>query len=308
MPYFLAEHTLGLIDNFAASDKPFFIWHSFWGPHLPYYIPEEVYDLYRNVEIPEWPNYRWPAREKNGPFQVKIHPLAEQLEWEDWAEAIRHYYAFATLIDQQIGRIVDHLDQAGLRDNTVVILSADHGETLGAHGGLIDKGWHHFEDIQRIPLIMWLPEQYQRSRERGSVLKEWASLLDIYPTILDLAGATYPADSIHGRSLLPVLQGEVAGWRDSLFVEFYGVDNLITTMITARVGNLKYGWNCSNRDELYDLVNDPYEMNNLIDDLSYHDQVIEMRERLEAWMVETGHGAIQTYRTSRLGKYRFWED
>ena len=109
VPYFLAEHTIGLIDRFAASGEPFFIWHNFWGPHTPYYSPRVFYEAYQGLEIPEWPNYCWPAREINRPHQVKIHPQAEQLTWEDWAEGIRHYYAFTTLIDQQIGRIVDHL-------------------------------------------------------------------------------------------------------------------------------------------------------------------------------------------------------
>ncbi|SVE13894.1 uncharacterized protein METZ01_LOCUS466748, partial [marine metagenome] len=79
VPYFLADHTCNLIDQFAESDDPYFIWHNFWGPHGPYYAPQEYVDRYRDVEIPPWPNYDWPSRSTPGPHHVKIHPDHEQL-------------------------------------------------------------------------------------------------------------------------------------------------------------------------------------------------------------------------------------
>jgi arylsulfatase A-like enzyme len=289
VPYFLAENTIKLLDEFRHSGQPFFIWHNFWGPHAPYYSPKEFYDLYAGVDIPEWPNYRWPANEINGPHQVKLHPQASRLGWEDWAEGIRHYYAFATLIDQQIGRILDHMDETGLADNTIVLFTADHGETLGSHGGLTDKGWHHFEEIQRIPMIVRMPGQYRHSSmQPGDVLDEWVSLVDIYPTILDMACANPQDTQLHGHSLIRLLQGEQMPWRDTIFVEFNGVNSLAASMVTVRQGNWKYGWNCSNRDELYNLESDPYEMENRIDDPACVDQASHMRRLIEAWMVETG--------------------
>jgi arylsulfatase A-like enzyme len=303
VPYFLAENTLSLIDDLSAAGKPFFIWHNFWGPHIPYYSTREFYELYREVEIPEWPNYRWPARQIKGPHQVKIHPLVDQLAWEDWAEGIRHYYAFTTLIDQQIGRILDHLDAAGLRDNTVILFTADHGETLGTHGGLYDKGWHHFEEIQRIPFIAWMPERmYADGVRPGDVLPEWVSLADVYPTLLDLAGAQCPADQVHGQSLLPLFGGEGVEWRDEIYVEFNGVNSLSTSMVSVRVGDLKYGWNCANDDELYDLGDDPYEMRNLIDEPSHQGAARHMRALIEAWMEDTDYPGLRLYQQSRMGK------
>ncbi|MGC9349321.1 MAG: sulfatase-like hydrolase/transferase [Anaerolineae bacterium] len=301
VPYFLAEHTIELIDGFAASGDPFFIWHNFWGPHGPYFAPREFYELYRDVEMPEWPNYRWPARAINRPHQVKIHPQAESLTWDDWAEGIRHYYAFMTLIDQQIGRILAHLDATGLRDNTIIIFTADHGETLGTHGGLTDKGWHHFEEIQRIPMVIWLPEHLrQEGVGAGRVVSQWASLADVYPTILDYAGADLDADR-HGRSLRPLLEDQPVDWRERIFVEFNGVNSLATSMVSVREGDLKYGWNCSNHDELYDLARDPYEINNLIDDPAYTGAVRHLREVLDDWMVATDYPipAVNMYRNSR---------
>ena len=176
VPYFLAEHSIELIRRFAAEDKPFFIWNNIWGPHGPYYAPTKYVDVYRNAPIPEWANYRWPARTIPGPHHCKLHPLHEELGWEAWETMIRYYYAFTTLIDAQIGRIIDALKENGTLDNTIVMFAADHGETIGSHGG---------------------------------------------------------------------------------------------TMRTIRCGDLKYGFNCSNGDELYDLRWDPNETENLVDHPNY---------------------------------------
>lgn len=306
VPYFLAEHTMHLIDRFSGDGEPFFIWHNFWGPHNPYFVPQEYYELYRRVEIPEWPNYRWDARSINRPHQVKLHTHSDKLEWADWAEAIRYYYAFTTLIDRQIGRILDRLDKTNLRENTIIIFAADHGETLGTHGGLTDKGWHHFEEIQRIPLIVWLPERYCRNgRTPGDVLQEWASLVDLYPTLLDYGGAELDPSTLHGRSIRPLLEGRAASWRDRVFVEFFGANSLMTTMASVRKGRYKYGWNCSNFDELYDLEADPHEMHNLIDDPGHTNVVTDMRKHIEEWMVETGHPSLGYYRRSRMNDFPY---
>ena len=302
VPYFLTDHTIDLIDGFRAGGEPFFMWHNFWGPHGPYYIPKEYYDRYREVEIPEWPNFRWDGGQGNTPHQVKIHPRAAQLSWEDWAEAVRHYYAFTSLIDAQIGRIMSHLEARGVLENTVVIFSADHGETLGSHGGLTDKGWHHFEEIQRVPFIVRLPDSCMGDENRrGSVGGEWVSLLDMYPTILDVAGAEPDCEGMAGRSCLPLLQGGTGAWRDQIVVEFNGVNSLATSMVTMRQGDFKYGWNCSSWDELYDLARDPAELHNAVADAEYAGRLQQMRGLLAEWMEQTGYPGRGMYMQSRMG-------
>jgi len=297
VPYFLADHTIGLINTFRKSDSPFFIWHNFWGPHGPFYAPREFYELYRDVHIPEWPNYRWEAAESNGPHQVKLHPQRHELSWDDWAEAVRYYYAFTSLIDAQVGRIVDHLKATGLIENTVIIFAADHGETIGSHGGLTDKGWHHFEEIQRIPFIV---RPQGSSGRRGTVRQEWASVLDLYPTVLDLACPGVGLADSPGRSVMPLVRGENVPWRDSVFIEFNGVNSLATSAVTARKGGIKYGWNCSSWDELYDLDRDPWEMTNVARDPAYADRLREMQSLVADWMQETGYPGRGMYVQSRM--------
>ena len=292
VPYFLAENTISMIDDFSEKDQPFFIWHNFWGPHGPFFAPEEFVDLYRDVKIPQWPNYDWPALDTPGPHQAKIHPRQENLHWEDWEMAIRYYYAFTTLIDRQIGRMMDHLEAKGLLENTTVIFTADHGQTLGSHGGLTDKGWHHFEETHRIPMIMRSPET---AGERV-VINELVSSIDIYPTLLDIAGGECDEADIHGRSLLPLMNGTTTKWRDCVVTEFNGLGNSCVTQRTLRKGNLKYGFNNCGECELYDLEKDPWETRNLINDSKYEKELEMLVGCLLRWMEKTNDRVVNRFK------------
>lgn len=299
VPYFLTDHTIQLMDKFQADEKPFFIWHNFWGPHGPYFSPEEYVESYRDVEIPPWPNYAWPSRNTPGPHQAKVHPKHEELNWDAWATAVRHYYAFTTLIDAQIGRMLKHLEDTGLAENTIVVFSADHGETIGTHGGLSDKGWHHFEETHRIPMIARFPGD----ENKGKTIDSFVSLADLFPTFLDAAGSEYNPAEIHGRSLLPLIEGTAKDWRDDVVTEFGGVNSWAYTMRTIRHADLKYGFNCAHEDELYDLKRDPWETTNLIRDPRYQEAAQDMRSRLLRWMQETKDPARGRFQENKVRYY-----
>jgi arylsulfatase A-like enzyme len=291
VPYFLAGNTINMMDDFSGSDKPFFIWHNFWGPHGPFYVTKEYLDIYRDIEIPEWPNYSWPASNIPGLHHAKIHPDQKDLKWDDWAMMIRYYYAFTTMIDAQIGRMIEHLKNTGLMKNTVIIFSSDHGQTLGSHGGLVDKGWHHFEETHRIPLIMRFPE----AQHKGLVIEELASLVDIYPTILDIANFAHDCPGNHGKSLLPLLEKNKKWNRGCVVTEFNGLSNSLTTQRTLRRGNWKYGYNNCGDCELYNLEKDPYEMHNLINDQDCKEKVMELEKCLADWMKETNDPTLRRF-------------
>jgi len=283
VPGFLIHCTIEMIEQFQQRDAPWFIDLNFWGPHNPYEATTEYVEKYKDIEIPKWPNYEWPSRETPGPHQVKIHWDQETLSWSDWAETIRYYYARASMIDGQIGRLCAYLEQAGLLENTVLLFSADHGETLGSHGGLLDKGWHHFEETSRIPMLVRMPD----ATGAGKRSDKFVSQCDVYPTVLDIAGAEWDRDAVHGTSFMPLVRGEHVPWRDCVVTEFLGLGNFATTMKMIRHGNIKYGFNAVAEDELYDLAKDPHEMRNLVKDPDYRDTLEQMRERLLAWMAET---------------------
>ncbi|OGV67330.1 MAG: hypothetical protein A3K19_01940 [Lentisphaerae bacterium RIFOXYB12_FULL_65_16] len=277
VPYFLAEHTISLIDQFRKGEAPFFIWHNFWGPHQPYYAPKRYLELYDSVTIPEWANYDHDAGTGNGPQALRRHPRQDTVTWAEWEHMIKHKYAFMTLIDEQIGRILDHLRVAGLLDNTVVIFTADHGDHLGCHGGLIDKGFSHYEETHRIPLFLRTPGS---SPVR---VADYASLADVYPTVLDLARTDGP-DNVHGRALTSPNRPP----RNYVVTEFHGLNNITLTMRTIRQGAIKYGYTAGSRHELYDLASDPHEIRNLIDDPARRPELLRLRRLLLEWMQETG--------------------
>jgi arylsulfatase A-like enzyme len=281
--HFLANNTISLIDKFTKTDKPFLIWHNFWGPHSPYYVPQQWYELYKHIEIPIWKNFNWPACDMDGPHRITTHPDCKNLTWEDWAETIRHYYAFTSLIDFQIGRLLNHLEETGIADNTHVIFCADHGESIGSHGGLVNKGFHHFEETHRIPFMI----KFANRAHCGKRVSDLVSLADFYPTVMQMAQADMlPDNPIHGRSLLELLNG-CSGWRDYVVTEFNGLASHLLTQRTIRYGNLKYGYNCGFSEELYDLSIDPYETRNRVKEKQYAQKLILCRNTLYEWMKQT---------------------
>jgi arylsulfatase A-like enzyme len=291
VPAYLAENTINLVNAFAQRNRPFFIALNFWGPHEPYHATSEFVDLYREVPIPPWPNFAWDSRGIPGPHQAKIHWNQKHLRWEDWEMAIRYYYARTTMIDAQIGRLYTFLEQAGYLEKTLIIFTADHGETLGSHGGLLDKGWHHFEETHRIPLILRFPQQRFAGEER----EELISSADLYPTILEYAGASWGRADVHGRSMLPLIRRAPLEWRDAVVTEFLGLGNIGTCQKTLRAGRLKYGYTFPATAELYDLSSDPHEMENLIDKPGYAGEINHMQQKLRNWMVETRDPALRMY-------------
>lgn len=296
--HYLAQNTIGLIDTFADAGEPFLLWHNEWGPHGPHYSTRELLESYRDVDIPPWGNFGHTPGLDALPATMQLHPRHGSLSWEDWAESIRHYYAYTTLIDMQIGRILDHLERRGLADNTWVIFASDHGEMIGSHGGLTNKGWNHYEEDHRIPLIIRPPGR--SGIQGGRVMREFASLLDLHPTILQIAGADFSDEQMHGSNLLPLLEGRAAPWRDAIFSEFFGHAGSSTTMITCRHGQFKYGYNCAGRDELYDLDADPHEVVNLVDSPAHVSILREMRRRTFTWIIDTAHPADHLFLFSRL--------
>jgi len=285
--YFLAQHSIDRMRAYSREGQPFFLWHNFWGPHAPHVAPTEYLERYRDVAIEPWANFHWPSRETPGPHRLKTAPGHDGTEWHRWEHMLRHYYAFTEFIDDQIGRIISAMRDQGLLDNTIVVFTADHGETLGSHGGLTDKGFTHFEETQRIPLIVRFPD----GRWAGTVRDELVSLIDLYPTLCDWGGAEVDAQRLHGQSLMRCLEAPES-WRDEAVVEFDALNGTACTMRTLRVGDLKYGYTAGGRDELYDLEHDPHETRNLIDDAAYRDRLDQMRERLRDWMKQRGDPAI----------------
>jgi arylsulfatase A-like enzyme len=175
------------------------------------------------------------------------------------------YYAMIKLIDDQVGRILEALEESGQRQNTVIIFTSDHGETLGDHG-LIQKGCRFYEGLVRVPLIISWPGHFQQ----GVVSQALVELTDLAPTLLQLAGMRVP-ERMQGRSLLPILTGDTSlhEHRDFVRSEYFDAlqepNGSYGTMYRDRRYKLVV-YHGHGLGELYDLENDPGEFDNLWDD------------------------------------------
>lgn len=206
-----------------------------------------------------------------------------QLEGEDlvrwkYQRYVKDYLRCVASVDDNIGRILDYLDQEGLSGNTVVIYSSDQGWYLGEHGWY-DKRWMYEESL-RTPLLVRWPGVV----DPGSSSDDLCQNLDFAPTILDMAGLEPPA-SMQGESLVPILEGDSPDdWRDSIYYHYYENPGAHTVPRHEGVRNSRYKlihfyrigeW------ELYDLDRDPDEMRNVHGDPAYSDVLVEMKLELQ---------------------------
>jgi arylsulfatase A-like enzyme len=293
--YMLTSNAMRHIDAFEQRGGPWFYMLNFWGPHSPYHASSPFLDLYRHVEIPEWPSFREDLRAKPAIHNAHRTETTAKWRWSEFQEIIRFYYASITEIDANIGRLLEHLQSHGVLDNTLVIFSADHGDALGIHRGLTDKSLFMYEQTNRVPLIISTPDQ----RRAGDVEERFVGTCDLYSTILESAGLSRGEAQLDGKSLVPLLNDESVIWRDSIVTESAGLDFLQASQRAIRWRHFKYVFNVGEVDELYDLKADPHEMINLVEDPRHRNLLAEGRKKLDAWMQAQGDGLVERYRRMR---------
>jgi len=272
--YYLAtraiEHLERYAQDYRSGEKPFFLALHFFGPHLPYIVPDEYFDMFDPAEI-ELPKSVFETFEGKPPVQknYSAHWTFDSMDIETSRKLIAVYWGYVKLIDEQIGRVMDAMTRLGLADETAVFFSCDHGEFTGSHR-LHDKGPAMYEDIYRTPGLVRVP-----GAPAGTVRDEFVSLLDCTATILDLAGLdTSPA--VDSRSLLPLVRGEDVAWEEDIVCEFHG-HHFPYPQRMIRTDRFKLVVNPDSVNELYDLLIDPDELQNLY-------ELPEMRERRTAMM------------------------
>jgi arylsulfatase A-like enzyme len=182
------------------------------------------------------------------------------------------YYALITEIDQQFGRLLEMLETTGQVDNTIVVLTTDHGDALGAHG-LYMKNIGAFEETYNIPLVLAGPGVAQ-----GRTCGARVGLHDLCPTLVELAGGE-PIDTVgESQSFADVLRdpdGAAAGHRRTGYAEYFGTRYLFTQRVIWD-STWKLVWNGFDFDELYNLKDDPHEMHNLAEDPAHADRMRQM--------------------------------
>lgn len=278
--YYLANYSLNLLDEFADSfreeGRPFFLTCQFWAPHGPALPSPEFVGINDRDAIPQPDN--WPDDYEGKPrrYQRLVNSFFSSLPdtWSDWQEIIGLSRDYTTLVDGQIGRLLDRLQELGLTNDTLVLFTSDHGDMQGNHG-LQDKGYM-YQEAHRVPLLVRLPGQ-QAGGDRNQLVYN----MDIFPTILDLLGQNAD-DELDGQSFLPFLDksGKELSGRDELYLEFHGIRYLRTERALVTGDGLKLIFNPADDDELYDLNDDPAEMCNLLAGERSHPRLTELRQRL----------------------------
>lgn len=252
---FVASETIRFLkENFK---RQFLCICGFYAPHPPLCPPARFIEMYDNISIPS--------------PKMKENENKWNLSIEKWKEIRKYYYAMVTHIDDQIGRIIQTLEDLGIRNKTLIIFLSDHGEHLGDHG-LIQKGPPGYDSCMHIPLIVSWPNNVIS----GVSKKELIESVDIMPTILDLCGIQIPP-WCQGRSFASLLLGKGYKERDSVFMEY---KTPAVSWKGIRTHNYKYLINDKKHELLFDLSIDPYELNNLADDPGYLETLKEMRFKL----------------------------
>jgi len=274
-PYFLYDQGIRFVKEMAEAERPWFTVISTLEPHDPFVVSKDYYALYEGKEIQLPENYRDDLSGKPGLYR-RLRLVWNDVSDEDVRKATACYYASCSLIDDQIGRIVETLKETGQLENTYIVFTSDHGELLGAHG-LFLKGVPAYEEVYRIPLVIAGPDV------KPAVYDDvFVSIVDLAPTLCEWTGSA-PLPGIDGHSLVPMLRGEPIEresfpWNEA-YSEFHGQRFFYTQRLVWH-GNYKYIFNGFDEDELYDLNRDPHELNNLTGDPAHAEVLKDMVKRM----------------------------
>ena len=283
----------------SESDNPWIQYVGLLGPHDPYKVPREYLDKIdpEAIELPV--SFGDEMKDKPG-FYRRIKDIYSRLPEEQHKEALHHYYAFCSFLDDQFGKVLNALEQSGQAQNTLVLFVSDHGDYAAEHG-LWTKGLASFRGAYHVPAVMRWPAGIKNPERE---IDELVSLVDFAPTFLEAAECSErnPHGNIAaeeggieqipfcGQSLIPFLNDESVSWRQELFTqsngnELYGIQRIVFDR------NYKFVFNGFDYDELYDLKNDPGEINNLISEgihVEYESIVKEYYKKMWQFARENG--------------------
>jgi choline-sulfatase len=253
---FMAERAIFDIAR-AKERRPFLLVASFSHPHDPFAVPQRYWDLFRDADIDmPAPGMAPDALDPHSRRLRHVSNMDAEPVTEAQVRAARHAYNGAiAYVDDLVGRLMAALRSAGLAEDTIVVLTSDHGEMLGERGLWYKMSF--FEGASRVPLVIASPGRFAPRRVAASV-----SLVDIMPTLIDIAGgdARSLGVPIDGRSLAPCLAGGAS--HDEAIGE-YLAEGAIAPMVMIRRGALKFIHSPTDPDQLYDLGRDPGERYNL---------------------------------------------
>jgi len=288
----LTNQALNWLEDGRDPDRPFFLYLSFKAVHYPFtpaprnqgryanepiQRPETMANTERNYQTqPHWVRERRYSihgidHMETGPYDNDPVPSFDDL-YHQYCETVRG-------LDENIGSVLYHLAQAGLRDSTLVMYMGDNGFALGEHG-FYDKR-DAFEESIRVPMLAYAPGLIAP----GTTVTHMVQNIDVAPTLLEAAGVQPPdSAAMDGRSFLPLLRGKTIPWRDAILYEYYWEWNFpaTPTVFALRTERYKYIFyqGVWDHDGFYDLKTDPHERHNLIGVPVYRERIEAMKKQL----------------------------
>jgi len=273
---YIADRAVDWLQRAAKDDRPFFLAVGFRRPHLPWEAPKQYFDMYPpdQIVLPDEP----PDDTADIPPVALTTQAADSFRPADRRQAIAAYAASTSYMDAQVGKVVGALDRLGITDRTIIIFMGDHGYHLGEHGGMWEKN-SLFEEGARFPLVIAAP-----GRPRGSKSPRVVEALDLYPTVVELAGLAAPK-GVEGRSLVALLNRADAAWDKPAVTEQTRLPGGGGPQILGRSVRTER-WRYTEWDEgrlgteLYDHDNDPHEYRNLASRAQHADTVRLLKDLL----------------------------
>lgn len=280
---FIARDSLAAIRN-RDRTKPFLLNAMFVAPHPPLDIPDPWFSMVNEVKLPENVG-KW--CDNQSPLQLYNMPgvLGARYTREEWEQIWKVYLGLVALLDKCVGELIDELKKEGMYDESLIIFTSDHGEMLGSH-----KLWQKmcmYEESVHTPLFMKFPADFKPAILSCDTL---VSSIDVLPTVCDFM-QIQPTGNLSGRSLLPLVTGETTAGREAVFIQYDGNRGRGNFQRCIIEGDYKLIVDLFKNEtfiELYHVISDPQEMNNLAfqDDL-YRPLIGQMLQKLREHMGAT---------------------
>lgn len=261
-------------------DVPFIMTLAYYNPHSPYFWAERDEDQFRSNSALQAESYRPPNfMEKDISDKPKylqdLNPISVEKIDVTYKQILRSLLS----VDDGVASILSALNKTGLDKNTIIIYLTDNGSTIGDHRLGVTKNCA-YEACIHTPFIIYAPALFPARTDDHLVAN-----IDLAPTFAELAGAKIP-NSVNGMSLVPLLKDTNAIWRDSLLIEHWvteeGVGSKIPEFYAIRNSQWKYVEYSTGEKELYNLINDPYELDNIADQLEYSEIQSQLKIQLDA--------------------------
>ena len=232
------------LEDMRDDGRPLFLYVDCFDPHEPWEAPPQYIEKYVD------PAYK-------GPWIIQ--PKMGERDWltdEELAHTRNLYAAEVTFVDRWIGHLLDKMEELEMMDDTLILFMSDHGHPLADHGVLLKRVDQLYAELVRLPLLVRFP----KGENGGKRIKPLINVVDIMPTIMEFIGSTVENEYVQGKSILPLIRGEVDKLHDHSVIGFFNTDDR-----NIRTEEWSFIRKTELPDELYYLPDDPKELNNVID-------------------------------------------